>query len=304
MPQYRPTRPGHRLRGFAGLLAAAAMGMAAAPVQGGAWVQKKDSYYFKVAVSYLDSDRELNFNGDEVDILSGDTLSVDASYRDVTISTYLEYGITDRLTVVGTLPFKVLTSKRTQLSDLAADVRRDVDATTGGLGDLGLGLRYPLLTTPFPVSLQGTVKMPLGYDRSPENMGPPLGSGHVDVEAALLAGVSLYPFPGYITGSAGYRARGGELADELMFNIEGGVTWRRVMARFGADATYSTGDPPDLARTSSSVVITEQDVVKVTPAVAVLLSDEISLVIEAFHTVDGKNTVTGTTWSAGIAFRQ
>jgi hypothetical protein len=282
---------------------------AATSAHGGAWVQKQDSYYFKVAVSYLDTDRELNFNGDEVDILSGDTLSIDASYRDLTISTYVEYGITDRITVVGTLPFKVLTSRRTQLSDLAPDIRRDIDATTGGLGDLGLGLRYPLLSAPFPVSLQGTVKLPLGYDRSPENMGPPLGSGHVDIEGALLAGVSLYPFPAYLTGGAGYRVRGGDLADEMVFNVEGGVTWRRIMARLGADATLSTADPPDLGqagdgRASSSVVITEQDVVKITPAVAVLLSNEISLVFEAFHIVDGKNTVTGTTWSAGIAFRQ
>jgi len=279
-----------------------------ADVLAGAWLQKKDSYYFKVSASYLSSTRELNFDGNEVDILSGDTLLTDTSYRDVGVSLYLEYGLGDRLTVVGTLPFKVLTSRRNEVLS-AAGLERPVEAVNGGLSDLSLGLRYPLRTGPLPVSVQGAVRLPLGYDNRPENGGPPLGSGRVDLEGLLLVGLSLYPFPGYMTGGAGYRVKTGDLDDEVVFSVEAGASWRRLMGRVGLDGLYSTSDPPNLAasgggRVSSAVAVTNQDILKLTPGISFSFSDEVSLVAETFHILSGKNTVTGTTYSLGVVYRQ
>lgn len=303
----RPTRRAARWIGCATVLG---MSVACLPADGlaGAWLQKRDSYYFKVSASYLSSTKELNFHGDEVEILSGDTLLTDTSYRDVGVSLYLEYGLDDRLTVVGTLPFKVLTSRRTEVSRVAG-LDREVEAVNGGFGDLSLGLRYPLLTGSLPVSVQGAVKLPLGYDNRPENGGPPLGSGRVDLEGLLLAGLSLYPFPGYVTGGAGYRVKTGDLDDEVIFSVEAGAEWRRLMARVGIDGLYSTSDPPNLAasgggRVSSAVIVTNQDILKLTPGLSYSLSDEVSFVAEAFHILSGKNTVTGTTYSLGIVYRQ
>jgi hypothetical protein len=278
---------------------------------GGAWVQKKDSYYLKVSASYLYTERELDFDGNEVDILSGQDGIAGASYRDIGAAIYLEYGVTDRLTVVGTLPFKVLRSRRTEDNEVI-DLKRDVEATTSGLGDMSLGLRYPLRSAPFPLSAYGAARLPLGYERTPENGGPPLGSGRVDLEGSVLAGASLRPFPGgtgYLTGGVGYRVRTGALDDEFFFSIEAGVSWRRLMARFGVDALFSTTDPPNLAEpdggtASASMVVTNQDILKLTPGLSLSLNEEVSLVLEAFDIVDGKNTVTGTTWSAGVVYRQ
>jgi hypothetical protein len=284
----------------AGLITAIAPGVA----EGGAWVQPRDSYYFKLSAGYLDSDREFDFDGEEVDIFAGDETLSNATYRDLTVSAYLEYGLTDRLTLIGTLPFRVLTSERTE-TVAGAGIRRDIDATNGGFGDLTIGARYPLLTSQAPVALQGAVKLPLGYDENPDNGGPPLGSASVDVEGWLLAGLSLYPFPGYLTAGAGYRVKGGDVDDELLFSVEGGVTWRRVMARLGIEGLYSTAEPPDLSEgVSSTVVVTDQDILKLTPALGLLLTEEISLVLEAFQIIDGKNTVSGSTWAAGVVFTQ
>lgn len=289
-------------------LVAALVAAAAPAAWGGAWVRESQSYYFKISASYLYTEKELNFDGEEVDILSGEELLTNTSYSDLGVNLYLEYGLTERLTAVATLPFKVLTSKRTEVSDVI-DLRRDVEAVNGGLSDLALGLRYPLVVAPLPVSVQGDVKLPLGYDNQPANDGPPLGSGRVDLEGHLLAGLSLYPFPGYVTAGAGYRVRTGDLDDELLFNVEAGASWKRVMAKVGLDALYSTGDPPDLqrldgGRVSSAVVVTNQDIIKLTPAVSFLLNNDIALVLEAFHVIDGKNTVTGTTWAAGVVYQQ
>jgi hypothetical protein len=274
----------------------------------GAWVQKKDGYYLKVSSSYLSSAREFNVDGDEVDILSGDTLLTDTSYRDISVGIYLEYGLTDRLTAVASLPFKVLRSRRTELS-VVPGLTRDVDAETGGLADASLGLRYPIATAPFPVAVEGSVKLPLGYADRPDNGGPPLGTSHVDIEARLLAGVSLYPFPGYVTGGVGYRVKTGDLDDEIDFSIEGGASWKRLGARIGLGGSYSTGDPPDISRSedgrvSSTVHITDQDVLMLTPGLSFSFNDEIALVAEAFHTLSGRNTVAGTTFALGVVYTQ
>lgn len=274
----------------------------------GAWVQKQDSYYFKVSASYLSSTKELNSDGDEVRILSGDSLLTDTSYRDASVALYLEYGITGRLTAVASLPFKVLQSRRTELSTVPG-LMREVEAENGGLSDASLGLRYPLATAPVPVAVQGTVKIPLGYDRQPDNGGPPLGSSRVDVEGRLLAGLSRYPFPGYLTGGVGYRVKTGDLDDELVFSVEAGASWKRVSGRVGLDGLYSTTDPPDLSRSddgriSSTVNIANQDILKVTPGLELSLHDEISVVAEAFHMLAGRNTVAGTTYAIGVVYRQ
>jgi hypothetical protein len=290
------------------ILASALVAFAAPAAFSGAWVQKSQSYYFKISASYLYSEKELNFDGDKVDILSGKELLTNTSYSDLGVNVYVEYGLTDRLTLLGVLPFKVLTSKRTEVADVV-NLRRQVETINGGLSDLALGLRYPIVVEPFPVSVQGNVKLPLGYDDEPDNNGPPLGSGRADMEAHLLAGVSLYPFPAYVTGGAGYRVRTGDLEDEFLFAVEAGATWKRLMARVGLDGLYSTGNPPDLTRSdtgqvSSAVVITNQDILKLTPALGVLLNTDISLVFEAFHVIDGKNTVAGTTYAVGVVYQQ
>ena len=51
-------------------------------------------------------------------------------------------------------------------------------------------------------------------------------------------------------------------------------------------------------------MVTDQDILKLAPAAGLLLTDEISIELEAFHILDGRNTVTGTTWAAGVVFRQ
>lgn len=310
MTRKRAARPAPARAALAGgLLATLALCAPGQDALAGAWLRADDSYYFKLSASRLYTESEYDYTGDKVDILSGENLLVDASYRDVSVSAYLEYGLADRLTLIASLPFKVLRARRTELADTAPDIRRRVDATNGGFSDATVALKTSLLVDPFPVAVQGGLRFPLGYDSSPDNGGPPLGSGHVDVEGHLLAGMSLYPVPAYAAGSIGYRIRTGDLADEILFNVEAGARMRRLGLKIGLDGLYSTTPPPDLAAAgadggSAAVVVTNQDVLKLTPALAWLASDEISFVVEAFSVIDGRNTVAGTTISAGVVFEQ
>jgi len=289
---------------------AAAVGVAIAvvrpdPLCAGAWVQADAGYYLKLAASYLYSETEFNYLGQKVPIRSGEPNVLDATYQDVSFTVYLEYGLTSKLTFVGMLPFKILTSEWTQAD--AIPLRR-ISVTNAGLSDLTLALRYPLVpSNRVPISFEGAVKVPLGYEAVPDNGGPALGSAKVDITGAVLAGASLYPLPAYVTGGIGYRVRGGELADEYLARAEAGLTPWKLLFKVSFEARISTVPPPNLAAeglaTSTSIAV-NQDVYKLLPSLAFYMTDEVALVVEAYDIFAGKNTVAGTTWAVALSFEQ
>ena len=291
---------------FAAALAAYILVATAHDAAAGAWVRKKAGYYFKTSGAYLFATDEYDHNGNVVDIFSNLLLVDNTSFRDVGVSAYFEYGITDRLTLVGSLPFKVLSSERRELANENTPVRR-LELVNGGLSDLWMSLRYPLVRGPLILSLQGGAKLPLFYDPSPPNEGSPLGSAKVDVEGRVLVGKSLYPFPGYLGVEAGYRLRGGNLDDEILLGAEGGVTLGRVFTKVGVDALFSTVDPRDLtvsADDGRSVLVANQDIVKLNPVVGYSITAGLTVTAEIFHVLSGKNTVKGTTYSVGLVFER
>jgi hypothetical protein len=271
-----------------------------APARAGAWVQKKRGYFFKLTGSYLYTVEEFDPNGDLRNIRENEPGIEDTSYEEAAITGYLEYGVTDRLTLVTNLPFKVVTSRRTELASPGIP-QQNVEVVTGGLADLTVSGRLKLFGRAAPVSIQGGVKLPLGYDPSPPDEGAPLGSGKIDLEGHLLAGASLYPMPAYLTGQVGYRYRGGDgIADEYLFQAEFGLTPGKWLIKATLDGIYSTKSPAEQG--SSTTTVTNMDVLKLIPTVGYNFTPWFSIGAEAFHTLEGKNTVAGTTWVLGVVF--
>ncbi len=274
-------------------------GSALAPrARAGAWLQKKGHLYWKLSAAQLETGKEYDASGDRVDILRADSSVTNTSYRDRSVTAYLEYGLLDWLTVVASVPYKYLTSARTEVSPSFL-LLREIEAITGGLTDARLGVRVPVLRGRFPVSLQPMVKVPLFYDPTPENLGPPLGSGDVDVELSLVAGANLWPFPGYVGASAGYRVRGGDVDDEFIFSAEAGATWNRFFGKVGVDGLYSTEPIRELG-VSSTTVVANEDVLKLMAELSYRLLGPLGVSVESFHTLSGRNTVAGTTWALGV----
>lgn len=270
-----------------------------------AWVRPKDGYYFKVAGSYLYTKEEYNYRGDRQEIFAGDPTRSNTAFRDVSLSAYLEYGVADRLTLVATLPFKILTSKAT--TTFPGEPVRDESLTNGGLADLLLSIRTPLHQGGLAASLQGGVKLPLGYEQDPDNNGPPLGTGELDAEMHLLLGQSLYPIPAYVGAGAGYRVRGGPLHDEILYSAEAGYTAGRFFLKLRFDGLQNVEEPPDLSGggmvgTANGVIVGDQDIFKLSPTIEYRFDDRSAITAEAFHTVAGKNTVAGTTFSLGLVY--
>lgn len=266
-----------------------------------AWLAPPDGYYFKLAANYLESGEEFNASGQLQPIFADDPTRTSTSFREMSLLSYLEYGLSESFTLVAALPFKVLTSRDTR--SLPGEPVRRNELTNAGLSNLFLSLRVPLVQRSTAVALQGGVKLPLGYEKDPDNNGPPLGTGEVDMEVHLLLGQSLYPLPGYVGAGAGYRLRGGSLHDEMLFSLEGGWTIARVFVKLRLDGLVNVEDPPDLsgaAGADNSVIEGDQDIFKISPTMQYNFGGGLGVAAEAFHTFAGKNTVAGTTWSLGL----
>ncbi len=277
------------------LLAAFGPGEAVA----GAWVQPRGGYFAKFSASYLYTDTELDANGNEVPLLDTNELVRAAAYREIALSSYVEYGVRDRITVIGAVPFKIATSRRTEISEDASLVR-DIDVTNAGWSDLYLASRTALLRGRHPAALEAGVKLPLGYEAAPENGGPALGTGEADFEVALLASFGARYV--YASARGAYRVVGGSLDDTVGFSAELGGSYGRGFAQALIEGWYTTGEISTLD-VSSTVQIPNQDLLKLIATLGVRTGAHTSLAAEIYHVLDGRNAPAGTTVALGIAFK-
>jgi len=250
----------------------------------GAWSQPEGSYYAKLAVSRFAATADFDSDSNKLDKLGNGRLT------DLSVTTYLEYGLRERLTLVASFPFKRLEDERTFTTGIGN--KRDTD-----FGDLDLRLRYQWWDTPIVAAVAGGVRLPLTYEVG-EQSNVPLGTGRWAQEIRLLAGRSLYPFPGYLTGDLGWRHRSGRFSDELFYSLEAGASRKRVLLKATVAAIHTLGTCGALTQAG---LIGDQDVLKVSPGLIYRATERLELSLEAFHIAAGCNTTAGTTWSLGAA---
>ena len=296
-----------------GTLALLAVVLLAARCSAGAWVQEQGSYFLKFGSSYFSATEEFNYLGDRLQILEEQTAFENASFRDANLNLYLEYGLTENATAVATLPFKGLRSERDVLFGGGIETNREI-VNTVGFGDVTLSVRRRLLPAPLVLSIQAGVKLPLGYHRRPANDGPPLGTSKLDGEAHLLAGRSLWPLPGYVTGSMGFRRRGGRLNDELVYGIEVGYRKGRLLTKLGLDGVRNRSTPPDIAGQTvvtplpggggvlPNLVVGDQHFTRLSPSVIYSLASGMAVQAELSHVLAGTNVLSGTVFSLALIF--
>ena len=246
---------------------------------------------------------------------------------DESLSAYLEYGLWEHLTLVATLPYKrlVYTEVREfKRSDTNTTEILTKDETNSGLADLELRLRWRLLRNPAVVSLALGGKFPVGYDIDQDGNGPPevdglglgpspvddgagadnkvpLGTGERDIDMRLLVGKSLYPLPGYLTSTVGYRKRGGAFSDEFFYGLEAGVTYKRLLVKGVVEGMRTMGDCGAMGQGG---LVGDQDILKLAPGLIWSLSKHLEVGVDLFHIAAGCNTAAGTTYAVGLAFKR
>jgi hypothetical protein len=275
----------------------------------GAWTQKKNGYYFKIAGSYFLTRNEYNFQGEIQKIREDLGIYEDASYQDLSLLLYLEYGLTEWYTVIIDLPYKNLTSERT----INFYTERKERINTSGLGDLRFANRFALLQRSAVISIQPGIKIPLGYETNPTIDAPSLGTGEIDGELLFQSGFSFWPKPWYMTGGFGYRWRGGPAHNEYLYIAEMGYATKKLGFKLSLDGVKNTQTPPDIygqtvitplpgggGTLPSSALADDEDYLKVIPEFFFKLSQHWSMQVGLIQVVTGKNVESGTTYMLGL----
>ncbi|MCY3555797.1 MAG: hypothetical protein OXH56_10790 [Gemmatimonadetes bacterium] len=176
----------------------------------GGWTQPKGKGYFKLSQQVVRADAITRPNGERHEIPT--------TVSGYTTSLYGEFGLLDRLTLVGYLP--AYTNFSTDLDGIPS---------SSGIGDWDIGLRVGILTEgQTVVSLQAMAGLPLG--ESGDDILLWTGDGEFNQHVSLQIGHSLYPVPAYLKGEIGYNNRQSSdnrdenYADEFRYTLQAGYT--------------------------------------------------------------------------------
>lgn len=252
----------------------------------GAWTQQKGKLYDRLSVNYYFADDE--FDGNE----SRTEFSLNGKFKDAHVSNYIEYGLTDNITLINSLFYK-----RIEKED---DLEK---TTTYGIGDIDLGLKYKLAEGKWGVlSAQALAKIPEAYDK---NDKLPLGNGQYDVEARLLYGRSLWPYiPGYCNFELGYRLRFDGPSDELRYLVEFGTDITKSMyGRVKLDGIYSMNNGSKFDISGNPTITNNFNLGKLDMTVGYKISKRWGLEAEYTPEIYGKNTAAGATYSFAVVYQ-
>ena len=264
------------------------------PAYSGAWARSKKSYYLKFSLNDYIALSSFDRNGRRVEIASDGTVA--GYFNEFSLFTYLEYGMTDRLTLVGSLPLKRVSNNNDSNRGLPANA-------SAGIGDINIGLKYGLFTRPIVVSLMSGIKLP-AYAES-RNAAPSLGSAQVDGDFSLLIGRSLWPLPAYVTGDMGYRLRGGHFANQLTYNFEVGVgLGSYVLLRGTLGGVYSLVDIASMQSMTNNPNVGDQDYVNAGSGLIFKVAPHLDMSLDYTRTISGRNAAVGNSISVGVALKR
>jgi len=252
----------------------------------GAWTQQKGNLYDRLSLNYYHADDRFDENGSRTDFPSN------GQFTDMNIGNYLEYGITDKFTVINSLSYKRIENK-----DALQETK------THGVGDIDLGLKYKLAEGSWGViSTQALVKIPEAYDKDDKL---PLGNGQYDAEVRLLYGRSLWPhIPGYCSFEIGYRWRLDDPSDELRYLIEFGMDFTKYFyGRIKLDGIYSVDNGSHFDVSGNPTITNNFDLAKLDMTVGYKISKTLALEAEYTPEIYGKNTAAGATYTIALTYQ-
>ncbi len=211
-------------------------------------------------------------------------------FSDFNLSNYLEFGLTDELTVINALAYKWLENDTNQQLFKGY-----------GLGDVDLGLRYQLVNSDKigVVSSQLLVKIPGPYDQADPL---PLGNGQFDTELRLLYGRSLYPLlPGYANVELGYRWRAEDPSDELRYLVEFGLDLSdKFYTRAKLDGTLSMDNGTRLDISGNPTTTNNFDLGKLDLTVGYKAAANWGVEASYVPAIYGQNTAAGATYTLAV----
>ena len=247
--------------------------LAPGPALAGAWTLERGTGQVILTTSYYAT----------VDRFDSHRHRVDGSrFEKVTINPYMEYGLTDGVTLGLSPEYQFLESH-------AGGGRTD---KTNGFSDVETFARGRLWHDDWSVlSVQGMVKAPTGYS---EKRTPALGYDQVDLEGRVLYGLSgnLVGTSWYTDAQAAYRKRFGSPADEVRVDLTFG--WRPVEDWLLLAQSFNTMGLRNAS--GSSVAQTDgpdYDSFKIQLSAVYSLTEQVSVQAGGWREIGGRNAGAG-----------
>lgn len=281
------------------------------------WPQEEGKAYVKLSYGTSTASQQYTFDGREKEYADNVTGN---AFFDRSIYAYGELGLTDNITLLGSLPYK-----RVILRDAAFRYQ------TFAFGSVGLGARVGL--KPYlgmdeapldALAANVFVTLPTGYTR---NLTPSVGAGQIDGELYLSYGRSFHPIDAYAQAGVGYRYRSSiyalssavpcqegvdkdciadrkpEYGDDLLFGIEGGYTFaKRVFVNLMARGSFSVKAPTE-GFSVANPIPTRQRYIKLGGTLAVIPVEDMTVNGQVFFTPYGVNTVKSVDLFLGVDYR-
>lgn len=170
----------------------------------GAWVKEKGKGYAKLSQSAIIANQFYNLDGEIIDITTTGIYIT---------SLYAEYGITDKFTVVGYVPFFRNTLNERQFRTSG---RIEPGDSFNSIGDINIGLQYSLLKKgSFVMSTSLTLGLPTGSTNGGDTELLQTGDGEFNQLLKIHGGYSFYPAPFYTSFGLGINNRTKNFSDEF-----------------------------------------------------------------------------------------
>jgi hypothetical protein len=200
----------------------------------GAWLQPRGGSYLKASGLYSATEERIDCRG-EVEPAE----PFGGTYSERKIFLYGEFGLFDRMTLVGSFGFG-----EQKIVDASVP-----DYGTRSSGDLKIGTRWGLLRSPAtPVSVETVLSVPT-YPTTDVTLPVgqreqflPAGTGEFEFEVRLQAGASFWPRPFYANVDGGIRARGGQFGNQWLLAGEVGAGLDRFFMKVEVRGIWPTGD--------------------------------------------------------------
>ena len=183
---------------------------------GQAWTKEKGKFYAKIGLNAINSKVVYDYNGNVVDEVlhptSGDTVEVPHVFESM-IQVYGMYGLTDKITLVGSIPLKSIQQKGM------------IKSSRTSLADLEFGGVYGSKTTGLRITPGFFVGIPTGYYNA--NELTITGDGEFNFMPRIYIGKGSSKF--YYTGFVGFNYRTKGRFHEIDALLEGGYTLGKLI---------------------------------------------------------------------------
>lgn len=273
--------------------------------EAGVWPQEKGKGYMALSFTYLRYHEVIN--GSLFDNNGFEKLELHRTVSDHTLNGYFEYGITNRLTAIGNVPFKLLKTSE-ELRSTKEDLSPSDTIAAGSfntLGNVDLGARYLIHEGDFLWSIQ----LMSGLKTASYRHESGLRSGYAAWYLTPQVQFGRSWGQTYFSSSLGYRYKTNGYADDLVTDHEIGYQWARPSGHptwfiftFGAELPLTEGNFDDQNSSQTGLYRDEEGFVDPGIKINHYFSDHWAVNLSSIGAIWARHGGNELTFTAGVSY--